>query len=395
MAVSWAITPPSGVENTFNITASTDVRDVSDMLDAVYLADTPFVNRLSWGSATGNKIIEWITDNIGYGYVILSNGGTVASDASSFVIGTSGCGAQSLALKQLHTGTVLKKSNASDQSQGWAVVEAIGASGSITFDWLSGTDVSGAMTDSITLFIVGSPVNEGSTPRQDTTRPRTIASNKTQIFRQDVQMTGTRMATQMHAVGNELRLQIELRVKEYRREVERTCILGKKSAGSSAETQLMDGVYSFLADESGSHIDTSSSSLTESALNTVAAAVYEKGGTPNVLLIGPTQARNIPTWERARVRVEQDSRVAGFYVTKYLTDLGVTLDILISRWVPKEFAFVLTTDQIKLRPMTGRKLILEKLGKVGDYTQYQLISEISMEMKGATLGQHGMFTALT
>ena len=394
MATSWAITPPSGVENTFNITASTDIRDVSDMLDAVYLADTPLVNRLSWGSPTGNKVIEWITDNIGYGYVILSNGGTVASDASSFVVGTSGVGAQSLALKQLHTGTVLKKSNAADQTQGWAVVEAIGASGSITFDWLSGTDVSGAMTDAITLFIVGSPVNEGSTPRADTTRPRTIATNRTQIFRQDVQMTGTRMASDMYAVGNELRHQVELRIKEYRREVERSCILGYASAGSSTETQLMGGLYDFLRTQSGAHIS-SATSLTESALNTVAAEVYEKGGTPNVLLLGSTQARNIPTWERARVRVEQDSRVAGFYVTKYLTDLGVTLDILISRWVPKEFAFVLSIEQIKLRAMQGRKLILEKLGKVGDYTQYQLISEISLEMKGYNLGQHGMFTALT
>jgi hypothetical protein len=77
MAISWAITPPSGVENTFDITASTDVRDVSSMLDAVYVADTPFVNRIGWGGATHNKIHEWITDSIGYGYVILSNGEVV------------------------------------------------------------------------------------------------------------------------------------------------------------------------------------------------------------------------------------------------------------------------------------------------------------------------------
>jgi hypothetical protein len=395
MAISWAITPPSGVENTFDITASTDVRDVSSMLDAVYVADTPFVNRIGWGGATHNKIHEWITDSIGYGYVILSNGATVASDASSFVIGTSGCGAQSTAVRQLHTGTVLKTMNAS-ADKGWMVVEDLSTgAGSITFVYLSGTTVAAALTDGTTLFIVGNAVNEGSEPRDDTTRPRQILSNKTQIFRQDVRITGTRQATMMYAVSNELRHQIRLRTLEYKRELERTAILGKKEAGSAAETQLMGGIYDFLSGQSGSHIDQSTTTLTETKINDVAQAVYDFGGEPNTLLLGPKQARVIPTLERARVRVKQDSRMAGFYVTSYLTDLGVEMDILVSRWVPKQFAFVLDANKIKLIPLRGRKFILEKLGKKGDYVEWELISEATLEFQGYTLGQHGMFDALT
>lgn len=396
MATSWAITPPSGVETTYDYTANTDVRDVSDVLDAVYLADTPFINKIGWGAPANNKIIEWITDNIGYGYLIISNGAAVASNASSFVVGTSGVGAVSLALRQIHTGTVLKYNNGSDKSKGYMVVEDFSlGGGSVVFAYLSGTTQPADISDGATLFIVGSPVNEGSAPRQDSTRPRDIKSNKTQIFRQDVRMTGTRMAIEMYAVANELRHQITLRTKEYKRELERTAIIGHKDAGSSTETQLMGGIYDFLKDESGSHIDTSTTTLTETALNDLCNAIYDKGGEPNTLLMGPTQARVIPTFERQRVRLEQDSRIAGFYVNKYLTDLGVTMDILISRWVPKNFAFVLDASKIKLRPLRGRKFILEKLGKKGDYVEYQLVSEVSLEFKGYNLGQHGMFVALT
>jgi hypothetical protein len=394
MATSWAITPPSGVESTYDYTTNTNVRDVSDVLDALYLADTPLVNRIGWGANCTNKVIEWITDDIGKGYIILSNGVDMASDASSFVCGTSGVGAVSLALRQIHTGTILKYNGNSDKSKGYLVVEDLSlGGGSVVVDFLSGTSV--LVSDAATLFIVGSPVNEGSEPRNDTTRGRAIASNKTQIFRQDVRMTGTRMATQMYAVANELQKQISLRAKEYWRELERTVILGIKDSGSTTETQLMGGIYNFLKDESGSHIDTSTTTLTETAINDLCKAIWDNGGAPTTIVMGSKQARVIPTIDRARVRVEQDSKMAGFYVNKYLTDLGVTLDMLISRWVPDNFTFILEIDKLKLRPMAGRKYNLEKLGKKGDYVEYQLISELSLEFKGYNHGIHGMFTALT
>jgi hypothetical protein len=394
MAHSWVMTPPAGVENTFDYTASTDVRDVSSMLDAVYISDTPFVNRIGWGPAIKNKVHEWITDSIGYGYIIISHGGTVASDASAMICGTSGCGAISTAVRQIHTGTILKY-NAQSTDKGWLLVEDFTYTGTITFQQLSGTSVSTAIADAATFFIVGNAVPEGSTARRDSTRPRQILSNKTQIFREDIRMTGTRQAIEMYGVPNELRKQIGLRTQEYKRQLERTAILGFKDAGSATENQMMGGIYDMLRTQSGSHIDYDTTTLTETKINDVAQAVYDFGGEPNTLLLGPKQARVIPTLERARVRVTQDSRVAGFYVTKYMTDLGVEMDILISRWVPKDFTFVLDANKIKLMPLRGRKFMLQKLGLVGDYVEYQLISEVTLEMYGYTLGQHGMFHNLS
>jgi hypothetical protein len=401
MATSFPFFEPVGVENTFDITSNTDVRDVSSVLDAVYVADTPFLNRVGWGGAVKNKVHEWITDSIGYGYLILSNAGTVASNASTMIFGSSGCGAVSTAIRQIHTGTVLKYNNQSTDL-GYSVVEDFSLTGTVWFTPFSGTSTSATITDAATFFIVGNAVKEGSEPRKDSTRPRQICSNKTQIFREDVRMTGTRQAIEMYGVPNELRKQIGLRTKEYKRQVERSMILGFKETGvvaagaaGATETQMMGGIYDFLRTQSGSHIDNTTTTLTETKINDVAQAVYDFGGEPNTLLLGPKQARVIPTLERARVRVEQDSKIAGFYVNKYMTDLGVEMSILISRWVPKKFAFVLDANKIKMMPLRGRKFNLEKIGKKGDYVEWELISEITMEFRGYTLGQHGMFTLLS
>lgn len=390
MSTSWAIAPPTGVESTHDTVASTDVRDVSDVLDLLALADTPLINRLKWGSDCHNKIISWITENLGSGYIVLS--GQVASDASYILVGTSGIGNITQALDQLHTGTILKYSK--HASNGYVVVEKPNnGSNSSIIDFMSGTSC--LLTAAATMFIVGSPVNEGSSPRIDRTRERAVASNKTEIFREDVRLTGTKMATEYHGVTNELQHQIEMRAKEYWRTLEAAVILSKKDAGSSTETQTMGGIYDYLSGQSGSHIDATTTTLDENSLNAVCQAVFDKGGTPNVFLCGSKQARMINLFDRARVRVEQDSKIAGFSVKKYMTDLGVELDILISRWCPTRYAFVLNLEDINLRAMRGRKYLLEKLAKTGDFVNYQLISEVTLEFRGYGTAQHGMYTALT
>ena len=39
--------------------------------------------------------------------------------------------------------------------------------------------------------------------------------------------------------------------------------------------------------------------------------------------------------------------------------------------------------------------IMEKLGKMGDFDDWQILSEFTMEMRGYNLNQHGMFGRLT
>lgn len=396
MATSHGTSRPSGVYDTADFTSSTDVRDVSEILDAMYLKDTPFVNRIKWGAGSKNTKHEWVTDTIGHGYVVLSNGGNVASDASDFIIGTSGVGSIAEALKQLVTDTVLKYNGDSDKSNGYLMVAdpAAGAgAGSCEVDFLSGTSC--LITDAATLWVLATVANEGSVPRGDTSRARALPYNYMQIFRKDVRVTGTMAAMQMHAVPDEVKYQIMSRSYEYWRELEKSAIMGKRQVGSATETSLFGGVLDFLIGESGSHIDTTSTALDETKMNDVIQGIFDRGGNPDLILCGAKQSRKFAGFDRNRVRVGQDIRKAGWAVTKYLSDMNIELDILVSRWVPANFLFVLSSEELALVPMNGRKYNLTKLAVVGDYEEWQLISEVTFEPRGYSLGKHGMFTALT
>jgi len=84
----------------------------------------------------------------------------------------------------------------------------------------------------------------------------------------------------------------------------------------------------------------------------------------------------------------------GGYINSYLTEAGIVIDIVPMAYVPVNLAFVLDTSKIMLRAKKGRKAIMEKLGKMGDFDDWQILSEFSMEMRGWNLRQHGMFTKL-
>jgi hypothetical protein len=77
-----------------------------------------------------------------------------------------------------------------------------------------------------------------------------------------------------------------------------------------------------------------------------------------------------------------------------LTEAGIELDLYPMPNVPPNIAYILDTGKIQMRAKRGRKGILEKLGKMGDFDDWQLISEFSLEMKGYNLKQHGAFMNL-
>ena len=73
MAVDYhaisAATNRGSAQATTDIVSLTDRRDVSDMLDLLASADTPFLNRIGWGAESGGTSIEWISEDLGPGYV--------------------------------------------------------------------------------------------------------------------------------------------------------------------------------------------------------------------------------------------------------------------------------------------------------------------------------------
>jgi len=384
-------TPPHGIVD------GTQKRDVSEALDLLALADTPFINKVGWGPESGGMSIEWISEDLGPGMVKSS---ICESTALSFLLlSVEGIDASEAGL-QLKQGSVLYSydSGGSDPHM-FAIVTSCPATGfgvgvSVTISLIDGAHANSIATGQ-KWYVLGAYANEGSNPNVPGPRQRAILSNNFTILRQDVQITGTMKSSDMYAIGREDRHQVLMRLKELQRDREKTALYSIRYAKTSAAAGLINGVYGFLSGQSGDHIDSSTYTLTESAVNTVVTKIWENGGR-NLTFFGHiNQCAKFTRWDKNRIRTRVNEGKGGGYISSYLTESGIVIDLVPMAYVPTNIAFVVDTSKISLRAKRGRKALMEKLGKMGDYDDWQILSEFSLEMKGYNLRQHGMFTKLT
>jgi len=383
----------SGVMNTIeNIGTGTNINDVSDMLDLWAHKSTPFLNRLTWGADSGGLSIEWVSEHLGFGYV--HSGAAITSDDTEFVVNTSGTGLETAEVgKQIEPGTLFYAHN-SGVADAFFLATANAGAGTITISMLSAS--SSEIAAGTNLYLLGRTANEGSEPTADTSRNRTMLSNNFTILRKDINITGSMLGTDMYAVQNELAHQTAMRLLEMQFNRERHTLYSTTTARSAANTSQMHGCYGFLNSlTSPDWVDTSTTVLTEPAVNNLVAECWDNGGEPDIFVGNKDQIRKFTGWASDRIRTKVDDRIGGAYIYSYLTDVGVEIDLVPLKKAPTNLAFVLDSSNLKLRAKNGRKLIREQLGKAGDYDRWQMISEYSLEMTGYDKGYHGMFTDLT
>ena len=382
---------------TTDIVTNSNRRDVSDMLDLLAIAETPFINRIGWGAESGGTKIEWISEDLGPGYV--QAGSVKASAGASLQISTVEGLTTAEAAAQIQTGTVLYHYASTTGEHSLLLVVSVGSDGELEVETLSTSVTFSVPASTIAgdnLYIIGAVANEASLPRAGNWRTRVMNENNFTILRQDVQITGSMAATDMYAINSEEQHQILMRLKEMQREREKTALYSVTvTPRAVAEASLMDGALGFLIDQGGSNIDITTTALTETAVNNVVSACWESGAANLTWFSDINQAAKFTRWDKNRIRTSVNESKGGGYINYYLCECGIELEIVPMRKVPTNFAFVLDTSKIKLRAKKGRKAIMEKLGKAGDFDDWQILSEFSMEMKGANLHQHGLFSRLS
>jgi hypothetical protein len=377
-----------------------NVRDVSDVLELWAHKRTPLLNKISWGPDSGGLDLQWVHEDIGWMYVETS--AAIGSAGTAFVVAANPAGKTVTDVeqaKQFGVGALLytRAVAASGELTGdhcWMVVSTVASAATVTMAFIA--SAKGSVAASSKIYIVGNFANEGSDPGPDTSRARTVLSNEMTILRKDIKITGSQSATDMYAVSDELQHQTAMRMLEMQFERERSILFSFHQTRTATAAGMFAGMAELLiAQQAAAFVDATTTSLTESAFNDVVADCVDNGGSPDCVVASVAQCRKFTGWSEDRIRTTHDERLGGKFVSQYLSDTGVTLDIIPMMKFPPSFLFALDTDQIKLRAKKGRKGLLEKLGKTGDYVQYQLLSEYSLEHHGVADGYHGAFLALT
>ena len=376
-----ALQNPAGSNQGYSATQSaTYILDVSETLAAILLDDTDFISTIGISNevATQTKH-EWDEDSLNP-TTALQSGGTAAQMALGTTTGTV-IRFSSSQIGRMTAGTLLK-----DRLSGKTEVIQVTAVSSTSATVSRGAGGTSAQTHAAaaTWEIIAHPRPQGMEGPKDESVARTRPHNFTQIFSKGVRITGTANAIKHNGIGREDSYQIDMRMRELKRELDRAAIMGVRlgNVGSTTYT-AMGGVIEWVGFIGAGNVNGTAETLTPSVLNAMAKQIYDDGGTPDMVLVGGVQKQKISTFDQEFRRSTLDARRAGFTVEEFVTDLGMNLRVVVDRWVPSDVALVLDSSKIKLMPLTGRSMFLEKLAKTGDFEPWQIVGEYTMEVRNA------------
>ena len=354
--------------------------DLSEVLANILLDDTDLLSAIGIsGEATQTKH-SWVEDALNATTVISL--GDVASGGLALALSASH-------LARITAGTLLK--NTLSGKTEVIQVTAVGAASATIVRGYGATSAvahngSGA-TSASTWDIISNPRPQGMSGPKDESTTRGLKFNYSQIFSKGVKITGTAQAIDHAGVSSEDAYQIDLRLRELKRELDRTLIMGVRAATdvSASAYGTMGGLIDFIGFISAAtgNVNGTAETLTPSVVNAMAKQIFDKGGMPTHLVVGGLQKQKISTFDQEFRRSTLDSRRSGYTVEEFVTDLGMNLQIVVDRWVPSDVALVIDSSKVKVMPLRTRAFFLEKLAKTGDSNDWQIIGEYTAEVRNA------------
>lgn len=365
--------------------------DLSEVLANILLDDTDFISMIgiSGEVATQTKH-SWVEDALNATTAVQS-GGTSAQMALGTATGTIlRLSASHITRSKITAGTLLKDA-LSGKTEVVQVTAINGTSATVVRGYGGVSAKRGASGQThaagATWEIVANPRPQGMAGPSDESTTRALKFNYTQIFSKGVKITGTAQAIDHAGVSKEDSYQIDLRLRELKRELDRACLMGGRASADVSGTVygtmggVIDWVGGFIA--TGGNTTHTAETLTPSVVNTMAKQVFDDGGMPDTLVVGGVQKQKISGFDQEFRRSTLDSRRSGFTVEEFVTDLGWNLKVIVDRWVPNDVAMVLDSSKIKIMPLQGRAFFLEKLAKTGDSNDWQIVGEYTMEVRNA------------
>jgi hypothetical protein len=356
--------------------------DLSEVLSAILLDDTDFVSMIGISNEVATQTKHsWVEDALNATTAVQS-GGTAAQMALGTTTGTIlRLSASHITRSKITAGTLLK-----DKLSGKTEVVQVTAVSSTSATVTRGYGGTSAQTHAAgaTWEIIANPRPQGMAGPADESTTRSLVHNFTQIFSKGVKITGTASSIDHAGISSEDDYQIDLRLRELKRELDRTCIMGVRAPNDvNASTYgTMGGIIEFVGfiPATNNNIGTAET-LTPSVLNTMIKKCWDDGLIPDTVLVGGVQKQKISAFDQEFRRTTLDSRRAGFTVEEFVSDLGINLKVIVDRWVPNDVCVVFDSTKVKIMPLKGRAFFLEKLGKTGDSNDWQIVGEYTMEVR--------------
>jgi len=249
-------------------------------------------------------------------------------------------------------------------------------------------------TDSLAAASTSNAVIEGDEATLDASTATTRLSNSTQIMDKTVVITGTQESVDKAGRASELAYQIAKRAKELKRDMEAT-ITGNiaEVGGNSTTARKMGTLGSWvttnddLASDGASgagagnaaHTDGTQRAFTEAQLKSVIKSVWNAGGDPSMIMVGPFNKQKLSGFTGNSTRFDAGADATLYTsVDVYASDFG-QLQVVPNRFSRDRDAYVLDMEYWGIAFL--RDFSMHELAKTGDSEKRQLLVEATLESR--------------
>jgi len=248
-------------------------------------------------------------------------------------------------------------------------------------------------TDSLATAVTDNKVIEGDEATNDAITATTRLSNSCQIMDKVIVITGTQEAVDKAGRASEIAYQIAKKAKELKRDLESAlCSNNAEVTGSATAARQSGGLRSWVATNdvmgtsgtSGGLGNTAATNgtqrvFTESLLKTVIKSVWNAGGNPTMIMVGPFNKQKLSGFTGNSTRFDAGADATLYTsVDVYASDFG-QLQVVPNRFSRDRDAWVLDMDYWGVAFL--RDFSMHELSKTGDSEKRQLILEATLESR--------------
>ena len=246
-------------------------------------------------------------------------------------------------------------------------------------------------TDALAAAVTNNAVIEGDEATLDAASATSRIGNYTQIMDKTVVISGTQESVDKAGRASELAYQIAKKSKELKRDIESTLLTNQaRVAGNSSTARKFGSIGSWVAtnddlgasgasptgDGTDARTDGTQRALTEASLKSVIKNVWNAGGNPSVIMVGPFNKQKISGFTGGSTRFDaSEDKTLYTSIDVYSSDFG-DLEVVPNRFSRDRDAWVLDMDYWSVGFL--RDFTMHELSKSGDSEKRQLLVELSL-----------------
>lgn len=360
---------------------------VSQIISDISPRETPLLDRIGDADMPSAHVkYEWLEDSLAPNRLTMA--AAVASTTASTAIAVSnGLG------RYLQPGTILSASGARIGSgqitPEYFRITSIQGPDTIVCDRAFAGTIATSYASGEFAIVISNAQLDGRDVANDSSRPRTRVENYTEIFSEDVILSGTSLVMDYHGGINEQDHQVAKKLRENLLKLERTVLLGRTTGntiGSASAVRTMRGILHFIGQNSDNvkSFDTSATSpattFEQNLLDAIEVA-WQNGGTDlNLIVAGAKLKRQLDQLNASRIRTVREDKRFGNNIYEFECAYG-TMEIQLNRWLHGNMALFLASDRIKVVPLKGRSFDWIPTAKTGDSEKGMVLGEYTLELR--------------